>query len=100
MPVNKFFLNSDLVCQTLDKITLAIQISFSDSSDTVWDSKKVLGMIYTLYEGDVFTFSSKFRNVSKLVEVKNGKWTKRNVSSTSSSIFDPSGLIFPFVVPE
>ena len=64
MPVNKFFLNSDLVCQTLDKKTLAIQISFSDSSDTVWDSRKVLGMIYTLYEGDVFTFSSKFRNVS------------------------------------
>ena len=98
MPVHKFFSNSDLVCQTLDKKTLAKQISFSDASDTVWDSGKVLGMIYSVEEGDVFTFSSKFRNVSELVDVKNGKWTKRNVCSASASIFDPLGLISPFVV--
>jgi hypothetical protein len=98
MPVHKFFSNSDLVCQNLDKKTLAKQIWFSDASDTVWDSGKVLGMVYLVDEGDVFTLFSKFRNTSELVEVKNDKWTKRNVYSASSSIFDPLGLISPFVV--
>ena len=98
MPVHKFFSNSDLVCKALDKKVLAKQISFSDSADTVWDSGKVLGMTYSVDEGDVLTFSSKFRNVSELVDVKAGKWTKRHVSAASSSIFDPLGLISPFVV--
>ena len=98
MPVHKFFSNSDLVCKALDKKSLAKQISFSDSSDTVWDTGKVLGMVYAVEEGDVFTFSSKFRDLSELIKEKKGKWTKRHVSATSSSIFDPLGLISPFVV--
>jgi hypothetical protein len=55
-------------------------------------------MVYAVEEGDVFTFSSKFRDLSELVKEKKGKWTKRHVSATSSSIFDPLGLISPFVV--
>ena len=98
MPVHKFFSNSPLVCQTLDKKALAKQISFSDETDTVWESGKVLGMTYSVEEGDVFTFASKFRQVSDFVDVKDGKWTKRNICSASASIFDPLGLISPFVV--
>ena len=64
----------------------------------MWDSGKVLGMIYSVEQGDVFTYSSKFKNVSEIVEVKDGKWTKRNVCKASASIFDPLGLISPFVV--
>ena len=66
MPVHKFFSNSDLVCRTLDKKVLAKQISFSDSESIVWDSGKVLGMIYSVDQGDVFTFSSKFKKLKTL----------------------------------
>ena len=98
MPVHKFFSNSDLVCKTLDRRYLAKQISFSDSSSVIWDLGKVLGLIYSVSEGDVFTYSSKFRNVSELVDVKEGKWTKRHICKASAAIFDPLGLISPFVV--
>ena len=98
MPVHKFFSNSPLVCQTLDKKVLAKQITFDSEADTVWESGKVLGMAYSVEEGDVFTFSSKFRNVADISDVKEGQWTKRNICSASAAIFDPLGLISPFVV--
>ena len=98
MPVHKFFSNSDLVCKTLEKKTLAKQISFSDTSDVVYDTGKVLGMIYSIENGDVLTFSSKFRNMRELSSVENGQWTKRELAKLSASIFDPLGLVSPFVV--
>ena len=98
MPVHKFFSNSKLVCETLDKNVLAKQIKFNDDADTVWESGKVLGMAYSVEEGDVFTYASKFRNVADIKDVKDGEWTKRNICSASAAIFDPLGLISPFVV--
>ena len=98
MPVHKFFSNSDVVCKALDRKTLSKEIHFSEASDVIWDSGKVLGMVYAVADGDVFTYSSKFRNVSEILEVKDGKWTKRNVCRAAASIFDPLGLISPFVV--
>lgn len=98
MPVHKFFSNSDLVCKTLDKKSLAKQISFSDASDVVYDSGKILGMIYSIDEGDILTYSSKFRNVRELIGVESGQWTKRLLCKVSASIFDPLGLVSPFVV--
>jgi hypothetical protein len=98
MPVHKFFSNSDLVCKSLDKKVLAKQISFTDSTDVVWETGKVLGMVYSVEDEDVFTYSSKFRNISDIIGVENNKWTKRNICKVSASIFDPLGLISPFVV--
>jgi hypothetical protein len=86
------------VCKTLDKRVLAKQISFSEAMDVVWESGKVLGMTYSVEEEDAFTYSSKFRNVSDMLKVKDDQWTKRDIRRASASIFDPLGLISPFVV--
>ena len=94
MPVHKFFSNSKLVCETLDKNVLAKQITFNDESDAVWESGKVLGMAYSVEEGDVFTYASKFRKVSDIKDVPDGEWNKRHICSASAAIFDPLGLIF------
>ena len=56
MPVHKFFSNSDMVCKALDKKTLSKDISFSEASDVIWDSGKVLGMVYSVKR--VPTYSS------------------------------------------
>ena len=59
---------------------LAKQITFNDESDAVWESGKVLGMAYSVEEGDVFTYASKIRKVSDIKDVLDGEWNKRHIS--------------------
>ena len=97
-PFTNYFRTVNLSAKTLDKKVLAKQINFKDEADTVWESGKVLSMAYSVEEGDVFTYASKFRKVSDINDVADGLWRKRHICSASAAIFDPLGLISPFVV--
>ena len=104
MPIHKFYSNSELVCKNIDQGLLAKQISFADNNDVVYESGKVLGMRYSVEENDCLTFAGKFRNIREWIHKNKkhrkyapGRWTKRLVTKASASIFDPLGLISPFV---
>ena len=99
MPVHKFYSNSDKVCRALPAGLLAKQITFDENTDDlVYSVGKVLGMSYSVEDGDVFTYAGKFRNVHEWTNVPSGNWTKTDIARISASIFDPLGLISPFTV--
>ena len=99
MPVHKFYSNSEKVCRALPAHLLAKQITFDENTDDlVYSVGKVLGMSYSVDEGDVFTYAGKFRNVQEWTNVQTGSWTKTDIARISASIFDPLGLISPFTV--
>ena len=103
MPIHKFYTNSLLVIRNIDPTLLAKQITL-DEKNVFIDSGKILGMRYSVDEGDVLMFSGKFTSVrewtNRAVETKveEGQWTKRLVSRAAASIYDPHGLIAPFTV--
>ena len=99
MPVHKFYSNSEKVCRALPANLLAKQITFDENTDDlVYSVGKVLGMSYSVEEGDVFTYAGKFRDVHDWTNVPSGRWTKTDIARISASIFDPLGLISPFTV--
>ena len=91
MPIHKFYTNSLLVIQNIDPTLLAKQITL-DEKNVFIDSGKILGMRYSVDEGDVLMFSGKFTSVrewtNRAVETKveEGQWTKRLVSRAAASI--------------
>ena len=103
MPIHKFYTNSLLVIRNIDPALLAKQITL-DEKDVTIDAGKILGMMYSVHEGDVLMFSGKFKSVhewtnkSVRTNVEEGQWTKRLVSRAAASIYDPHGLISPFLV--
>ena len=104
MPIHKFYSNSELVCQNIDQNLLAKQITFADNNDVIYESGKVLGMRYSVEENNCLTYAGKFRNIREWIHKNKkhrkytpGRWTKRLVTKASASIFDPLGLISPFV---
>ena len=104
MPIHKFYSNSELVCQNIDQNLLAKQITFADNNDVIYESGKVLGMRYSVEENDCLMLTGKFRNIREWIHKNRrhrkytpGRWTKRLVTKASASIFDPLGLISPFV---
>ena len=103
MPIHKFYTNSLLVIRNIDPALLAKQITL-DEKDVTIDAGKILGMMYSVHEGDVLMFSGKFKSVhewtnkSVRTSVEEGQWTKRLVSRAAASIYDPHGLISPFIV--
>lgn len=103
MPIHKFYTNSMLVIQNIDPKLLAKQISLQEK-DVVIESGKILGMKYSVEDGDVLMFAGKFKSVhdwtnkAQETHVEEGQWTKRLVSRAAASIYDPHGLISPFTV--
>jgi hypothetical protein len=108
MTVQKFYSNSELVCQNTDQTLLAKQIHFEGAShDVVYRVGRVLGMSYTVPE-DCLTYAGKFKDVRNWVkgkvdidldnETEQEGWTKRKLAQVSASVFDPLGLISPFLV--
>jgi len=103
MPVHKFYTNSLLVIRNVDPKLLAKQITL-DEKDVHIDSGKILGMKYSVEDGDVLMFAGKFKSVrewtnrSALTKVEEGHWTKRLVCRAAASIYDPHGLISPFTI--
>jgi hypothetical protein len=108
MTVQKFYLNSPLVCKSLDQNLLAKAIQFDEvTHDVVYNIGRVLGMSYLLRD-DCLTYAGKFGNVKEWIKgkvdinldnkPKQAGWTKRKLSLVSASVFDPLGLISPFLV--
>jgi len=103
MPVHKFYTNSHLVIRNVDPSLLAKQITL-DEKDISIDAGKILGMKYSVEDGDVLMFAGRFNtlhewtNRSVKTKVEEGEWTKRLVSRAAASIYDPHGLIAPFTV--
>ena len=61
MPVHKFYSNSEKVCRALPANLLAKQITFGvNTDDLVYSVGKVLGMSYSVEDGDVFTYAESF----------------------------------------
>ena len=103
MPVHKFYTNSLLVIRNIDPGLLAKQITL-DEKDVHIDSGKILGMKYSVEDGDVLMYAGRFKslrewtNRSAQTKVEEGHWTKRLVCRAAASIYDPHGLISPFTV--
>jgi hypothetical protein len=103
MPIHKFYSNSPLVLKNIDPSFLAKEIHLGDG-DVEIESGKILGMRYNASpEEDFLGFAGKFKTIhewsnrSKTTKVEGGKWTKRHVARAAASIYDPHGLISPFV---
>jgi hypothetical protein len=108
MTVQKFYSNSPLVCKSLDQNLLAKTIQFDEvTHDLVYNIGRVLGMSYSVPD-DCLTYAGKFGNVKEWIKgkvdinldnepVQDG-WTKRKLTQVSASVFDPLGLISPFLV--
>ena len=103
MPVHKFYTNSVLIIRNIEPSLLAKQITLDEKNVSI-DTGKILGMKYSVEEGDVLMFSGKFKSIhewtnkSIQTKVEEGCWTKRLVSRAAASIYDPHGLIAPFTV--
>jgi predicted nuclease with RNAse H fold len=108
MTVQKFYSNSELVCKNLDQNLLAKAIQFDEvTHDVVYNIGRVLGMSYSVPD-DCLTYAGKFGNVKDWVkgkvdinidsEPEQEGWTKRKLTQVSASVFDPLGLISPFLV--
>ena len=103
MPIHKFYSNSPLVLQNIDPGLLAKQIHLGDG-DVEIEAGKILGMKYNASpEEDYLAFAGRFASIhewsnrSKVTKIEGGKWTKRQVARAAASIYDPHGLISPFV---
>jgi hypothetical protein len=108
MTVQKFYSNSPLVCKSLDQSLLAKAIQFDEvTHDVVYNIGRVLGTSYSVPD-DCLTYAGKFGNVKEWIKgkvdinldnepVQDG-WTKRKLTQVSASVFDPLGLISPFLV--
>ena len=116
MKVQKFYSNSELVCKNLDQDLLAKAITFDEAThDVIYNVGRVLGMSYSVPD-DCLTYAGKFRDVKEWVKGKvdiclnlnrdpedqepaeQSGWTKRKLTQISASVFDPLGLIAPFLV--
>ena len=116
MTVQKFYSNSELVCKNTDQNRLAKTIQFDEAThDVVYNVGRVLGMSYSVPD-DCLTYANKFKNVKEWVKgkvditldlnsednieetPKEKGWTKRKLTQVSASVFDPLGLIAPFLV--
>jgi hypothetical protein len=108
MTVQKFYSNSPLICKSLDQNLLAKAILFDEvTHDVVYNIGRVLGMSYSVPD-DCLTYTSKFGDIKEWIkgkvdinldnEPKQDGWTKRKLTQVSASVFDPLGLISPFLV--
>jgi hypothetical protein len=108
MTVQKFYSNSPLVCKSLNQNLLAKAIQFDKvMHGVVYNIGRVLGMSYSVPD-DCLTYTGKFRNVKEWIkgkvdinldnEPKQDGWTKRKLTQVLASVFDPLGLISPFLV--
>jgi hypothetical protein len=108
MTVQKFYSNSPLVCKSLDQNLLAKAIQFKKvTHDVVFNISRVLGMSYSVPDY-CLTYAGKFGNVKECIKgkvyinldnkPKQDGWTKRKLTLVSASVFDPLGLISPFLV--
>jgi hypothetical protein len=96
MTVQKFYLNSPLVCKSLDQNLLAKSIQFDKVTlDLVYNIGRVLGMSYSVPD-DCLTYAGKFKKVKEWIkgkvdinldnEPKQDGWTKKAHSSFGFSV--------------
>ena len=95
MNIRKFISNSQYVLSQLPETDRAKNIDITlgnlQTAEVTYPVVKALGMIW-LSEPDVFTFSYDKPDLVK------DKWTKREVLRTLHQVFDPLGLLAPFLL--
>ena len=91
MELRKVISNSEEVWEQFSEVEKSPSINVADicAKDLTLPMVKTLGVIYIGGE-DVFTFHMKSPTTTK--------WTKRTVLSFEAQLYDPHGLVAPFVV--
>ena len=98
MKITKFYTNSKEALKVLPKDLVAKEIQQFEDKDIVFESNKVLGMVWDAAT-DELKFNSKFRSVDQWLEKFDiPHWTKRAVLKSTASTYDPLGLICPLTV--
>jgi len=98
MKITKFYTNSEKVLKVLPKELVAKEIQQFSDKDTIFESNKVLGMVWDA-STDELKFNSKYKSVEEwLKKFDIQQWTKRTVLKSTASTYDPLGLIAPLTV--
>ena len=67
------------------------------AQDELWDSHKVLGMVYDPNQ-DMFGFQARYQTALEWQDSIGGTWTKREVLRVTASHYDPLGLASPLTI--
>jgi hypothetical protein len=73
------------------------------NKEEIFDSKKVLGMVWDA-NTDLISYNAKYENADQYIEAMSlkkfstGDWNKRLILQLSATVFDPLGLISPFII--
>ena len=101
MRITKWSSNSAALLKTIPKEELSPYEEIEDPNITFWDpniisqTTKCLGMTFCP-KTDIFNYNS-YEELSR-IEGKSLKLTKRGISSIIPRIYDPTGLLQPFIL--
>ena len=97
MKMTKFYSNSEKTLRALNPSLVAKEVHFFEDKNAVFESNKVLGMVWNAAD-DTFGYRTKYVRVEDWLD-KWGvqKWTKRTVLKTTASTYDPLGYLSPVI---
>ena len=102
MHICKYESNSIAVMKSIPKELHSTKVNLDKEEGSVFDNSKVLGIIWNK-NTDTFEFKSKFATQEEFLEAQKitesfTGWTKSLILRFSATVYDPKGLICPFVV--